>query len=323
MKERVVYINSDLYPGGKFVLDSEARLSIWDVGYTYGYNVYDSARTIKGKPWQLKEHIARFYRCCKACRLEPGITPEELERISTEVCSRNEHLLNKSRGEDYAIMFEATPGEYGFFHGRPLPAPEGKGRPTLIVKNQPIWSQAIYSIKGVHLVTPSSRQIPPHVRDPKIKTYSRMSQVFAIHEAQLVDPESWPLMLNIHGNLTETHWTNIFLVYDGVMMTPTTCEVLEGISRSNVIYLAKQLGIPVVERDLQPFHLYNAEEAFVSTTPYCILPISRYNCVSVGKEVPGPITKRLTEAWSKWVDHDITCLSYLSEEEKTKIGNKI
>lgn len=318
--ERIVYINSDLYPGGQFIPESEAKLSIWDVGYTYGYSVYDWARTFKGKPWQLKEHITRFYRSCKACGLALSMDPEELERVSAEVCSHNEHLLRKDKGEDYSIIIEATPGEYGWEHGRCPPPPEGKGGPTMIVKNKPIdvKLQALRCKKGIHLITPSTRQAPPLVREPKIKTYSRFSQVFAIREAKLVAPDCEPLMLDIYGNLAETQGANIFLVYNGVLMTPTTRNILEGISRSNVIYLSKRLNILVVERDLQPFHLYNAEEAFISTTPYNILPVSRYNGILIGSEVPGVLTKRLTETWSKWVDYDITYLSYLSVEEKNK-----
>jgi len=318
----LIYVDSDLYPGGQFVSDSEARISVWDLGFTWGYNVYDVSRTFKGKPWQLKEHILRLYRGCKACRFDPGMTPEDLERVAIEVCSRNENLLRKDKGEDYRIWIEITPGEYGFLHGRPLPAPKGRGKPTVIVKNILIDPklQALRHKIGLHLVTPSVRQAPPFVRDPKIKTYGRLNHILALHEARLVDPESWPLMLDAYGNLAETHIANVFLVYDGILMTPTTRNILEGISRSNVIYLARQLNIPVVEGDLQPFHLCNAEEAFVTSVSTCIMPVSRYNGIPIGKELPGPITKRLVEAWSKWVDYDITCLAYLSEEERAKLA---
>lgn len=325
MQERVVYINSDLYLGGQFIPESEARLYIWDLGYTYGYNVYDVARTIKGKPWQLKEHLARFYRSCKACRLDPKMSSKELERVCEEVCSRNEHLIRKDKGEDFCIWIEATPGEYWFEHGRSGSPTEGKGRPTVIVKNSQIdigWQLLRYR-EGLHLVSPPTTQAPPNVRDPKIKTYSRINQSFAVYESKLEGPECWPLMLDIYGNLTETQGANFFLIYGGVIMTPTTRNILEGVSRSNVIHLAKQLKIPVIERDLQPFHLYNAKEAFISTTPYCIVPISLFNGVSIGsEEIPGPVTRRLIDAWSEWVNHDITCLSYLDAEERSKLEER-
>jgi len=316
----VIFISSDLYPGGEFIPLDEVRLSIWDLGFKHGFSLYEYTRTFRGKPWQLKEHITRFMRSCKACHLDIGMNQEEVKQICVEVCSRNESLLRKDEGEDCSIYIEATPGEYGMY-GRPGPAPEGKGKPTFMVYNSLIDMKVIARsyLTGAHLVTPSTRAVPPMVMDPKIKTRSRLFQAFAFYEARLVDPTAMPLLLDIYGNLAEPPYANIFLVYDGVLMTPTTRNILEGISRANVINIAKQLKLPVIERDLQPFHLYNADEAFVSATPF-ITPVSRYNGVPIGKEVPGPITKRLLDAFSKWVNYDITGLSFLSAEERAKLG---
>jgi len=307
-----LYIRSDLFPGGQFVSDSEARLSIWDVGYTYGYSVYDVARTVKGMPWQIEEHIERFYKSCKMCRLDPRLTPKELLKICDDVCSRNRHLLNTSKGEDFFIWIDATPGEYWYEHARSVSPPKGKGRPTIIVKNSPVDVEWVASKQktGVHLCTPSNRQAPPNVREPKVKTYSRMSQILAINQAKLVDPDCSPIMLDIWGNLAETHGGNLFLVYEGKLLTPSTNNILEGISRKNVLRLAKQLGIEVIERDLQQFHLCNAEEAFISTTPYFVLPVGKYDGVPVGNGVPGKITRLIAEAWTKWIDYDVTGLTY-------------
>ena len=97
----LIYIKSDLYPEGEFLSDSEARLSVWDVGFTNGYTVYDWTRTFKGKPWQLKEHLRRLYRGCKYARLDLQMSKEELERICIELCSRNEHLLRLEEGEEF------------------------------------------------------------------------------------------------------------------------------------------------------------------------------------------------------------------------------
>lgn len=320
-EKSVSFIRSDLYPGGEFVPQEEARLSLWDLGFRHGFCVYEAPRAFRGKPWQLKEHLTRFMRSCKACNLEIGMDQNEVERICVEVCSLNEHLLVKAEGEDFGICIEATPGEYGMY-GRPLPAPAGRGKPTFIVRNSLIDMKVIARIylKGIHLVTPSTRAIPPMVMDPKIKTRSRHFQASAIYEAGLMDPSALPLLLDVYGNLAETTYTNILLVYDGVLMTPATCNVLEGINRANAIYLAKQLNLPVIERDLQPFHLYNADEAFISSTSRFISPVSHYNAVKIGKEMPGPITKRLLGGFCKWANYDITGLSFLSKEEKAKFG---
>lgn len=320
-EKSVIFISSDLYPGGEFVPYEEARLSVWDLGFRHGFSVYDAGRTFRGKPFQLEKHVTRFLRSCKACRLDLGMNREEVEQICLEVCSRNEPLLRKDEGEEYSFWIEATPGEYGMY-GRPLPAPEGKGNPTFMVRNGlKDMKEIARSYKtGVNLVTPSTRHVPPMVMDPKIKTHSRHFQASAIYEAHLVDPMAMPLFLDVYGNLAETHVSNIFLVYDGVLMTPTTRNILEGIGRAQVIKIAKQLNLPVIERDLQPFHLYNADEAFISSSGRFISSVSRYNGVPIGKEVPGPMAKRLLDAFSKWVDYDITGLSFLSAEERAKLG---
>lgn len=320
-EKALVFISSDLYPEGDLIPLKDARLSIWDLGFRHGFAVYDAGRTINGRPWQLKEHMNRFFRTCKFCGLDIGKSHEELERIVAEVCSRNDSLLKKHEGEDQSFWIEATPGEYGVY-GLPLPAPESKGQPTLIVRTGLIDMKVIArSYKtGISLVTPSTRHVPPMVIDPKIKTHSRHFQAFGLREAQLVNSEAQPLFLDIYGNLTETHIANVFLVYDGVLMTPTTRNILEGVSRSNVIKLAKQLGITLIERDLQPFHLYNADEAFISGSSRFITSVNSYDGGHVGKEIPGPITKTLLEAFNKWANYDVTGISFLSLQERTELG---
>jgi hypothetical protein len=100
-------------------------------------------------------------------------------------------------------------------------------------------------------------------------------------------------------------------------MTPTDRNILRGQNRNNVIELAKKLNIPVEIKDLQPWHLYNCDEAFLSTTsPGPLQPIGRFNGILIGKELPAPTTKRLAEAWSEWVGIDVTGWSRLSEEER-------
>ncbi|UCB46030.1 MAG: aminotransferase class IV family protein [Spirochaetota bacterium] len=312
-QETVVYINSDLHPGGEFIPDSKAAISIWDLGFTMGYNVYDWLRTFKLKPWQLQKHMTRLNRACKASRMELGMSQKELEQIYVELTARNEHLLSKEECHELSIIIEVTGGEYGPLkidsgHGRAFPIPEGKGRPTVIVKNLPInMKQVAKDYKaGIHLVTTTTRNEHPLSKDPKMKCYNRLFQYIAIYETSLIDPKALPLLLDIYGNLSEVIVGNIFLVYDGKLMTPTTRNILEGIARSDVLDVAEKLKIPVIERDLQPFHLYNADEAFMTNSVCCIWPVNRYNGVPINNEIPGPITRRLTEGWSEWVGCDIT-----------------
>ena len=103
-----------------------------------------------------------------------------------------------------------------------------------------------------------------------------------------MDARATALMVDENGNLTEAIGGNVWLVSDEQLITPTDRNILRGQTRANVMTLAKKLDIPVVEKDLQPWHLYNCDEAFHSSTyPGPLMPIGRFNGVLIGKEVPG------------------------------------
>ena len=107
------------------------------------------------------------------------------------------------------------------------------------------------------------------------------------------------------GNLSEGTGYNYFLVTDGVIRTATDTAILQGVSRGMVFDLARQLDIPVVEEDLQPYDLYTADEAFFASTSYCVLPMTVVDKRPIGDGKPGPITNQLLAAWSEAVGLDI------------------
>jgi branched-chain amino acid aminotransferase len=90
-----------------------------------------------------------------------------------------------------------------------------------------------------------------------------------------------------------------------VLKTPTTRNALAGVSRATVLELAAGLGIPALETDIQPYDVYTAEEAFFTSTPYCMMPATRFNGLPIGDGAVGPVTKRLLAAWSELVGVDI------------------
>lgn len=314
-KRRLVYIRSDMYPNGEFVPELDARLSIFDRGFTIGDSAYEYARTYRHSPFQVEEHMDRMYTSLKTLRIDPGVTRKEFCGLCTELTKQNITLLEEY--EEYNIVWEVTRGDWGW-HGRRTPAPEGSGNPTVIIKNnlndQRICAKAFWV--GVHVVTPPGRHVNPQAWDPKIKTYSRLSFVLADLEARLMDRDAIALMLDEHGNLTETIGGNIWIVRDSVLTTPTDRNILRGQTRRNVTSIAKSLNIPVVEQDLQSWHLYNCDESFLSSTyPGPLQPVDRFNGIPIGHDLPGSITKTLAEAWSKWVGIDITGRHRLSKEE--------
>jgi branched-chain amino acid aminotransferase len=124
-------------------------------------------------------------------------------------------------------------------------------------------------------------------------------------------------MLDIHGNLSESNAHNFFLVLNNNLCTPTDKNVLGGITKDVLISIAQENKIEVVEGDFTPYDLYNADEAFLSSTSPTIVPIQSVNGLKIGKQVPGPVTKLLTKAWSQMVGVDIVvqALAQLAPDE--------
>jgi branched-chain amino acid aminotransferase len=102
--------------------------------------------------------------------------------------------------------------------------------------------------------------------------------------------------------LTESRGANMFLVRGGKLYTPVS-GILEGITRETVFEIAEDLGLKAAERDLTPFDLYTADEAFLCTTAGGIIPIVNVDGRHVGPGHPGEITKRVLDRyWERHLD---------------------
>ena len=289
--EYQIWLNGEYFPR------SEAKISMLDRGFRLGDVVFDTSRTFNGKIFRTRDHLNRLYRSLQYVRIDPGMSIDELEELTEEVVSRNEPA--REAGDDYMITQVVTRGEGG------LGLRTSKA--TVAIWIEPIAFQ-LYSPMfqdGAHVVIPKTRGYSTSALDPKIKHYSRLNFVMAELEAMDVDPESIPLLLDERGNISESTGANFFLVTDGVLRTAGDRAVLQGVSRKALLELAAQIGIPTSEEDLQPYDVYTADEAFLCSTPYCLLPVGRVDNRKVGDEVPGPVTSQLLAAWSETVGLDI------------------
>jgi branched-subunit amino acid aminotransferase/4-amino-4-deoxychorismate lyase len=297
MTEPIVYLT------GRMVPASEAHLPIYDAGIVLGATVTEMTRTFHQRLFRLNDHLDRLFRSLKYTRMDIGLSKEQLAGISQEVVSHNARLL-----EDWAelgLIHFVTAGEFPTYAG--MAGKQARTTPTVCVHTFPmpfeLWAGKLKT--GVHLVTPSIRHVPPQCYDPKMKYRSRMHYYLADKEAQLVDPEASALLLDLHGNVTETSGANFQIVDKGTIVSPTLANTLPGVSRQMVIELAEKLGIPFVERDIQVHSVMNADEAFLSSTPFCLMPVTRINGVPIADGKPGPMFRRLIEAWGKEVGLDI------------------
>lgn len=291
-QKRVVYLN------GELILESEARISLFDSGFQTGNAVFDVERTFNGKPFKLHEHILRLFRSLRYARIDPGLKIGDIERLSMEALNANMHLLK--RNDDYFVIQSISGG---------IDWPKGykKTDSTVAIYCQPL-PFSVYAKNyetGVHAVIPSIRHVPPQCLDPKVKTCSRMHMQIATKQSHLVDPDAYSLLLDIEGNITEIVGANFFIVEDGVLVTPPSRNILCGISRETVFELAKEIKIPVKQVNIQPYDAYNADEAFYTNTSRCIMPISKIDNIRIGNGKPGAITRLLLQTWSKKVGVNI------------------
>jgi branched-chain amino acid aminotransferase len=205
--------------------------------------------------------------------------------------------------DDLWLCVEVTPGT-----GFPMPlAKQGDSAPTVLAWSSPL-PHAEYAhcySEGKAAVTSLYRNIPPQCFEQRCKNRSRLPHFLSKLDGRRIDPQAFALMLDTDGFVSEGTGANIFFVLDGVLSTPTTRNILVGVSRQYVIELAGRLGTRVREADLTLYEAYNAEEAFWTTTSYCILPISRIDGRRIGSRWPGPVAGRLLGEWSREVGVDI------------------
>jgi branched-chain amino acid aminotransferase len=294
MNDRFVHISGTLVP------ESEAKISIFDSAVMLGDSLTESTRTFAHKPFKLEEHIERLYKSLKVTRSNLAFGKDEMLRISLEVLGAN--LPTYGSNQDCWLVHNISSGL-----SVAGADPTLKGKPTVMIFTQPmdLRSWASFYANGCHAVTSLSRVIPAQSIDARIKNRSRMAYTLAETEVKLVDPLAQGVILDIYGNVAENKGGNIFIVVDGVLKTPTTDNCLAGITRETTLQLASKLGIKSLETTLQPYDLATSDEMFFTSTPYCIMPATRFNGISVGSGSVGPITKKLLKAWNELVGIDI------------------
>lgn len=296
---RTVFFN------GKLVPETEAKISIYDSALMFGDMVFEMTRSFNKKQFKLKEHIDRLYAGVKILRIPLEMTPEEMEKACYQTIEANDHLF--SSDDEHRLMIDVSRGLLGIYQGI-----EGlhKG-PNVIIADFPLrWTVASMGKlfdTGINAVITSQRAIPAHFLDPKIKNRSRIHYLMANIEAgQIEGDNNWALLLDADGYIAEGTGDNFFIVKDGVVITPEGRNILRGISREYVIKeLCPQLGIPVEEKNIEAYDVYTADEAFMTGTPFSMLPVTALNGNSIGTGKVGETFQKLIDRWSENTGVDI------------------
>ena len=296
MSERVVFLN------GRFVPEREARISIFDSALVVGDMAFESTRTFRGEPFELSKHLDRLFGTLEILEIDCGLSRAELEAITRDTLDRNRET--EPADVDWQIIHNLSPGPAEPFR-QALVEPLS---PTVCIHCWPLIPQLarmdrLYA-DGVRLVIPEQRALPANLINPRAKTRSRAHAKLAQLQAHRLEPGAWPILLDVEGFLAEGPSWNIFLVRDGRLLTPTTRNVLPGVSRSITLELAPELGIPCEEADITPAEALKCDEMFCTATSFCVLPVQTFLGTRIGAECPGPFTRRLMEAWKNRVGLD-------------------
>jgi branched-chain amino acid aminotransferase len=300
------------YVDGKFVPQTEAKISIYDSALMFGDMVFEMMRTFNKEHFLLDEHLERLYAGMKYLKIPEPMSMADMRKVYYETMEKNADLFDDK--EEMRPLINVSRGIlpiYQDVYGYAL-------RPNLIISVFPLrWTiGATYPnyLNGISMYVPSQRAIPSDLLEPKVKNRSRMHYQLANLEMREIGPHAWALLLDTDGFIAEGTGSNVFLIKNGKITTPEGRNILRGITRRYVMSLAEELGISCQEKNLNVYDMYQADEAFVTSTPYCIVPVTKINGVAIGNGKPGPMVTKLLDAWNKKVGVDIVGqVKYYSE----------
>jgi branched-subunit amino acid aminotransferase/4-amino-4-deoxychorismate lyase len=295
MNEPWVYLN------GEWLAASKAALSLTDAGFVMGATIAEQLRTFHGKIFRLDEHLARLEHSLRLVGIDPQVERGKLADLAREIVARNHRLLEQ--GDDLGLSIFVTPGQYPAYSSAPGPM-----HPTVCLHTYLLpfryWADKYRT--GQFLATTAILQVPAECWPAEIKCRSRMHFYLADRQAAQLHPGSRALLLDSDGNVTEASTANLLLYRrEEGLISPPSSKILRGISLMELLDIAGDLQIPCVERNFTPLEAAAADEALLSSTPFCVLPCTRLNGQPIAAGRPGEIFSRLLAAWSEIVGVDI------------------
>lgn len=263
---------------------AQARVSVLDNGFTFGDAVYETLRTYHRRPFHLDRHLGRLRR--SADRLRIGLTVDD-----RELAQRVDALLERSAHDESYLRIIVSRGvgdiSYNF---------DRVQGPTVVMVTKPFQPfPDTYYRDGIAVILSSVQRNHPRALDPSIKSCNLLNSVLAVQEAQDKGALE-PILLNAAGDVAEGASSNVFLVKDGVLVTPTLdAGILPGVTRELVLERAQALDVPVREGQVRVPELLAADEAFITSSLKELAPIRTIDGRPVGDGRPGPVTLRLLE----------------------------
>ena len=283
----LINVNGELKPR------AEAVVSVFDSGFMLGDGVWEGLRVQNGKAAFLDRHLDRLFEGAKAIAMELGVSPEELTKRLYETLDANKI----SDGVHVRLM--VTRGV------RSTPYQD----PRVVVSGATVVIAAEYKEpppglheRGLKLFTVHVRRGDPAVQDQKINAHSKLNCILASIQATQAGADE-ALMLDPHGFVATCNSTHFFIIRKGEIWTSSGKYCLGGITRGVTLEIAREAGIPAIEKDFSLTDVYGADEAFVTGTFAGIVPVRDVD----GRELicRGPMVERLQQLYAERVERDI------------------
>ena len=286
MPDRVVYFNGD------YIKEEDAKVSIYDSALMFGDMVFEMTRSFNKKQFLLEEHVERLYASAKYINIPMPITKNKLISDCLDVVERNMPAFNDD--DEHRLMINVTRGNLSIYQQ----AMNSSSGTNIIISDFPLrWTvQSMGPLfeDGINAVIPNQKIIPANLLEPKVKSRSRLHYMMANLEVSRQEGKNnWALLTDPDGFIAEGTGSNFLIVKGDKLISPEPRNILRGISLDYVIKLAKDLGIIFEQKNIEPYDIYTADEAFMTGTPFCALPVFRFNNLNVGNGKFGKVTKKI------------------------------
>lgn len=277
------------YVDGAFVPAEEAKISVFDYGFSRSDVTYDVVHVWDGRFFRLEQHLDRFLASMAALRMNPSLDRDGLRRVVMECVAR-------SGLRDAFVAMLCT-------RGRP---PQGSRdlrlcRNNLIVYAVPfVWVVSPEKqVSGISAIISSIPRIGAESVDPTVKNYHWLDLDRSLFEAYDRGADT-AILLAPDGSVAEGPGFNVFLVRDGRVITPDA-GALEGITRRTLLDICAERGIPTEVRRVSREELLDADEILTCTTAGGVMPVVRIEDRILGNGAPGPVSLALRELY--WARH--------------------
>ena len=283
-----------IYLSGRLIPRSRARLSPFDHGFLYGYGLFETMRAYHGDIFRLDRHLSRLYRSAEVLGLASGLAAFDLEAACRET-------LGANRLKEARLRLTVSAGE-----GDIIPDPASCSSPTVLVTARSFTPPGAQEYERGFKAVLSSLRCDSQSPLSRLKSTSYLASIIARREARAAGGDE-AIVLNEKGCLAEGSTSNIFLVSQGVLVTPSLeSGILPGITREAVLEIARSLNIAAAEREVELTELTQAEEAFVTSSLLEIMPLTWFDGRPIGTGKPGGLTRKLMVAYRKLVEESLS-----------------